>query len=473
MDNNVPPGRPPDPLNQDTPDEPGSHHAAYDVGISWLDLAVSLGIMVIVGAVVIWVAIRVIQPAPPSTLTISAGPEHSRFWLAAQKYKEILARNGITLRVLTSSGTLENLERLANPTFHADLGFVQSGLTSIPSVVSPDTRQVRLMSLGSVSHWPLFVFYRGPELTRLSEFKGKRLAIGREGSGTRQIVLLLLKANGVEPDSNAQMLPLVGEDAVNALLAGEVDVAFLTADSARPALMKKMIRTPSIRLLNFTQAKAYVRSFPFLSQFEVPMGAFDLADNLPPKPTATIETTVELIARDTLHPALSDLIVEAAGEVHGGASLLQAAGEFPAPVAHDFPLSPDAARYYKSGNRFLYRTMPFWLASLVDRLLVLIVPIVVVLIPALRFVPPLYAWRVKSRFHRRYGELIALERSVLDDPSEQNYAEFTEKLNAIEKGLNHLQMPVAYAHHFYALREHITYVRSQIAALRRGDDSRA
>jgi len=473
MDNNVPTGRSPDHPNKATPDEPGSRHAAYYVGISWLDLAVSVGIMVIVGAVVIWVAIRVIQPAPPSTLTITAGPEYSRFWFAAQKYKEILARNGVTLRVLTSSGTLENLERLADPAIHVDLGFVQSGLTSIPSVVSPDTRQSGLMSLGSVSNWPLFVFYRGPELTRLSEFKGKRLAIGREGSGTRQIVLLLLRVNGVEPDSNAQMLPLVGEDAVNALLAGKVDVAFLTADSARPALMEKMIRTPDIRLLNFTQAKAYVRSFPFLSQFEVPMGAFDLADNLPPKPTATIETTVELIARDTLHPALSDLIVEAAGEVHGGASLLHAAGEFPAPVAHDFPLSPDAARYYKSGKSFLYRTMPFWLASLVDRLLVLVVPIVVVLIPALRFVPPLYSWRVKSRFYRRYGELIALERSVLDDPSEQNYVEFTEKLDAIEKGLNKLQMPIAYADHFYALREHISYVRSQIAALRRGNDSRA
>jgi TRAP-type uncharacterized transport system substrate-binding protein len=473
MDNNAPTGRSPDPPDQATPDEPGSRHAAYDVGISWLDLAVSVGILVIVGAVVIWVAIRVIQPAPPSTLTISAGPQYSRCWVAAQKYKEILARNGITLRVLTSSGTLENLARLADPTVHVDLGFVQSGLTSIPSVVSPDTRQAGLMSLGSVSNWPLFVFYRGPELTRLSQFKGKRLAIGREGSGTRQIVLLLLKTNGVEPDSNAQMLPLVGEDAVNALLAGEVDVAFLTADSARPALMEKMIRSPDIRLMDFTQAKAYVRSFPFLSEFEVPMGAFDLADNLPPQPTLTIETTVELIARDTLHPALSDLIVEAAGEVHGGASLLQGPGEFPAPVAHDFPLSPDAARYYKSGKSFLYRTMPFWLASLVDRLLVLVVPIVVVLVPALRFVPPLYAWRVKSRFYRRYGELIALERSVLDDPSEQNYAEFTEKLNAIEKGLNKLQMPIAYAEHFYVLREHISYVRSQIAALRCGNDSRA
>jgi TRAP-type uncharacterized transport system substrate-binding protein len=447
---------------------PGSRRIAAPLGVSWFDLAISVGLLAIVGGVLIWVAIRAIQPAPPDTLTITSGPQYSRFWRDALQYKEILARNGVTLRVLTSSGTLENLKRLADPNSHVDLGFVQSGLTSVASDVPHDPQHAGLASLGSVSNWPIFVFYRGSGLTRLSEFKGKRITIGREGSGTRQIVLLLLKDNGIETTNNAQMLPLEGEVAVNALLDGKADAAFLVSDSARPVIMQKLIRTPGIQLFSFTQAKAYVRTFPFLSQFEVPMGVFDLADNLPPQPTATIETTVELIARDTLHPALSDLIIEAAGEVHGGAGPLQDAGEFPAPVAHDFPLSPDALRYYKSGKSFVYRTLPFWLASLVDRLLVVVVPIIVILIPALRFVPPLYAWRVKSRFHRRYGELMALERSMLDDPSEQNHAEFTAKLNDIETELNKLKMPLAYADSFYALREHISYVRSQIAALRGG-----
>jgi TRAP-type uncharacterized transport system substrate-binding protein len=453
-----------------SPERSGPARAGNYFGVSWFDLAVSIGLLVVVGGVLIWVAIRVIRPAPPDTLTITSGPEHSRFWREALQYKAILARNGVTLNVLTSSGTLENLKRLADPNSHVDLGFVQSGLARVSNVVSSDTPHPGLMSLGSVSNWPLFVFYRGPVLTRLSEFKDKRLAIGREGSGTRQLVLLMLRANGIEWAGDAQMPPLEGEVAVNALLDGKIDAAFLVSDSARPAIMQKLIRTPGIQLFSFTQAQAYVRMFPFLSQFEVPMGAFDLADNLPPAPTATIETNMELIARTSLHPALSDLIIEAAGEVHAVAGPLQDAGEFPAPVAHDFPLSPDAARYYKSGKSFVYRTMPFWLASLVDRMLVLVLPVIVVLIPALRFVPPLYTWRVKSRFHRRYGELMALERSVLDDPSEANHAEFTRKLNEIESSLNKMKMPLAYADSFYALREHISYVRAQIAALRRGSD---
>ncbi|SAK60016.1 TRAP-type transport system periplasmic component-like protein [Caballeronia temeraria] len=461
MNNRDPAGR--------APDRPGFRRAA-EYGVSWFDLAVAVGVMMIVLVLLIWVTVRVIRPAPPGTLTISAGPEHSRFWIAAQQYRAILARNGVTLDVLTSSGTLDNLTRLADPASHVDLGFVQSGLTQVSNVLAPDTAHAGLMSLGTVSNWPIFVFYRGPELTRLSQFAGKRLAIGREGSGTRQIVLAMLRENGVRSNDDARMLPLEGEEAVNALLAGTVDVAFLRADSARPALMQTMIGTADIHLFDFRQAKAYTRIFPFLSTFDVPMGAFNLADNLPPENTVTIETTVELVARDTLHPALSDLLIEAAGEVHGGASLLQQAGEYPAPVAHDFPLSPDAERYYKSGKSFVYRTMPFWLASLADRLIVLVVPIVVILIPALHYVPPLYAWRVKSRFYRRYGELMALERSVFDDPSDPNHVRFMTKLDDIERDLNRLRMPLAYTDTFYALREHISYVRSQVEALRRASD---
>ncbi|MGV2287911.1 TAXI family TRAP transporter solute-binding subunit [Trinickia sp. YCB016] len=445
--------------------EPEHPHPAHYAAISWLDLGVSIGLTLIVGAVAIWVAIRVIQPAPPSTLTITAGPEGGSFWNTAQRYKEILARNGVTLHVLPSLGSLQNLQRLASPGSHVDLGFVQSGVGSLPSVIAPDTKSAGLMSLGSIGYSPLFIFYRGPELTRLSEFKGKRLAIGREGSGTRQLVLLLLKANGVTT-AGTQLLPLANEDAVHALIDDKIDVAFLTGDAAQPEVMGQLIRTPDIRLFNFTQATAYTRRFPFLSQVEVPMGAFDLGENLPAEETHTVVTDVELIARNTLHPALSDLLVAAAYEVHSGAGLLEQAGEFPSAVAHDFPLSPDAARYYKSGERFLYRTLPFWLASLVDRLIVLIVPIVVVLIPAVRFVPPLYAWRVKSRIYRRYGELMELERDALEDPTGAKLGELAEKLNAIEKAVNTIKMPLAYADQFYILREHISYVREQIGATR-------
>jgi TRAP-type uncharacterized transport system substrate-binding protein len=460
--------------------------------ISWRDLAVSFGPILAVSAAAIWVAIRLIQPAPPSTLTITAGPPGSSFWNAAERYKQILARNGITLEVLTSEGSLQNLQRLSDPSSHVDVGFVQSGLLSMassagaasgavassasaagasastasaasPPAASPSAAPDGLVSLGSVAYVPLVVFYNGERRSLLSEFAGKRLAIGSEGSGARALALVLLKANGIAPGGVTTLLPLTGEEAARALAAGSIDAAFFSGDSAQLPVMARLTRTRGIRLFSFAQAQAYARRFPYLTDVTLPMGAFDLGKNLPPATVHTLSSTADLIARDTLHPALSDLLIEAAGEVHGGATLLQRAGEFPSPLAHDFPISDDAARYYKSGKGFLYRVLPFWLASLADRLVVLIVPLVVVLIPGLRLVPALYAWRVKSRIYRWYGALIALERAAMNDTSESERAALLDKLDGIEEAVNRLKMPLAYADQFYVLREHIGFVRNRLA----------
>ncbi|MFT0173157.1 TAXI family TRAP transporter solute-binding subunit [Paraburkholderia mimosarum] len=442
--------------------KPRPRLVARFVAISWRDLAVTFGPILLVSAAAIWLAVRLIQPAPPNTLTMSAGPKGSTYWNAAQKYKEILARNKIALTVLESEGSLQNLRRVADPDAHVDVAFVQDGLASkVPG---------GLVSLGSVAYVPLVVFYHGPVATRLSQFAGQRLAIGAEGSGTRELALTLLKANGIEPGGSTKLLPLSGEDAARALVEGKTDVAFLAGDSAQPPVMGRLMRTPGVRFFDFTQADAYARRFPYLTAITIPMGAFDFGRNLPPEPLQFIAPTAELVARDSLHPALSDLLIEAAKEVHGRSTLLQRAGEFPSPRAQDFPISADAARYYKSGKSFLYRVLPFWVASLADRLVVLLVPIIVVLIPGMRIVPSLYAWRVKSRIYRWYGSLIALERAAMADISPAERQALLRRLDSIEESVNGMKMPLAYAEQFYVLREHIGFVRARLAEAR---DTRA
>ncbi len=491
-----------------------SRFVARVIAVSWRDLIVTMGPIVAISAAAIWLAIRLIQPAPPNMLTITAGPPGSSFWNAAERYKAILARNGVTLKVLPSAGSMQNLERLSDPNASVDVGFVQSGVTLAALAPSPSSASSgaahaanaaqgvsaasaeaaqastsaapapqggsspsgasqpaggshdaeHLVSLGSVAYVPLVIFYEGPKRLRLSAFAGKRVAIGPEGSGTRALALALLKANGIEPGGDTTLLPLTGEAAAHALTTHEIDAAFLAGDSAQPPVMARLLRTPGVRLFSFKQARAYARRFPYLTDIELPMGAFDLGKNLPPESVHTVAPTAELVARDSLHPALSDLLVEAAKEVHGRANLLQSAGEFPSPVMHDFPISSDAARYYKSGKSFLYRVLPFWLASLADRLIVLIVPIVVVLIPGVRLIPSLYAWRVKSRIYRWYGALIAIERSALDEnATEEERAASRAKLSEIEGAVNRLKMPLAYADQFYVLREHIGFVRARLA----------
>jgi hypothetical protein len=428
------------------------------IAISWRDLAISFGPLIVLAGIAVWLAIWLIHPAPPDTITLSAGPPGSSFWVTAQKYRKILAANGVTVVIEDSAGSLDNLRKLSNPDAHVDVGFVQAGLASSVNID-------HLISLGSIEYLPVALFYRSRKPLRvLSELRGERIAIGPLGSGTRALALTLLKANGIEPGGETQLLELAGSPAAKALQDGQVDAVFLMGDSATPPTMGSLLRSPGIRLFDFTQAGAYARRFSYLNELRLPMGVFDLGKNLPARDIRLIAPTAELIARDSLHPALSDLLIEAARQVHGGADLLQHAGEFPSPRPHEFAISDDATRYYASGKGFLYRHLPFWVASLVDRMLVVLVPVIVLLIPGLRLVPAVYRWRVKSRIYRWYGALIAIERGMLDDDSPEHRARILARLDEIEDAVNRMKMPLAFADQFYVLREHIGFVRSRLGA---------
>jgi hypothetical protein len=221
------------------------------------------------------------------------------------------------------------------------------------------------------------------------------------------------------------------------------------------------MRTAGVRLLDIAQADAYTRRFPYLNKLDLPMGVFDFDNNVPSMDIHLIGPMVELVARETLHPALSDLLIETAREVHGGASLLQRAGEFPAPLEHEFRISEDVRRFYTSGKGFFYRNLPFWMASLADRALVFLVPVIVLLIPGMKMVPKYYSWRVRSRIYRVYGKLIAIERSMLSSPAPGEREGMLKQLDDIEAEVNNMKMPLAFADQFYVLRDHIGFVRGR------------
>jgi TRAP-type uncharacterized transport system substrate-binding protein len=394
--------------------------------------------------------------APPSVLTITSGPAGSASESNAVSYAGILARDKVTLRILRSDGSLENLKRLEDPSFHVDIGFVQSGLTN----ASP---RVKLLSLGSVSYQPLLVFYRGSDsLTLLSEFKGKRLVVGPVGSGTRSLALTLLALNGIKPGGAATLSDLDAEEAATALIDGKVDAVFLMGDSASGQIMKKLLLTPGIQLLSFIQADGYTRKLTYLNKMELPAGSVDFEKNIPPRDVLLVGPAVEILARPNLHPALSDLLIDAAREVHGKAGLLRRKGEFPAPVESEFPISADAARYYKSGKSFFYRSLPFWLASLANRVLLVFIPLLVVLIPGMKIIPAMFRWRVKFHLYRRYRALLAIERDIGADLPPARRQELIARLDQLDKSVNKIKLPASYADQFYGLRGDIGFVRNRL-----------
>ena len=421
-----------------------------------LSRAVTICALIFSSLLMLAVGFWFVRSAPTKTIIITSGPPGSLFHTNAVKYAKILARNGVTLRILPSQGSLENLKRLSDPSCQVDIGFVQGGLTN-----GVDTSQ--LVSLGSVFYEPILLFYRAPApIELLSELRGKRLAVGSDGSGTHALTLSLLAANGIQPGGSTELLDLEGEAAASALVTGKVDAVFLMGDSASPQVMRQLLHTSGVQLYDFTQADGYTRRISYLNKLELPKGCLDFGLNLPPHNIQLIGPTVELVARPTLHPSLSDLLLEAAREVHGKASLLQRRGEFPAPLDHEFQISTDARRYYTSGKSFFYRYLPFWLASLANRILVVFVPLVVVFIPGLRLLPMLYKWRIRLGIYRWYRALLALEKDLAMPGAGSRQAEFEKRLNQIETAANKMKITASFAEQFYVLRGHIDFVRARL-----------
>lgn len=419
-----------------------------------LATGVALFLFVLCSLAVLWV----IRSAPPRTIFIATGPARSSFQRHADSYQKHLAPHGVTLEFLPSHGSLENLQLLQSATTRVDLGFVQGGLPK-------DTKLDGLVSLGSVAYQPLWVFYRSPApISRLAELAGKKIAVGALGSGTNALAVTLLSANGITGDS-AAFSDLDSEAAAADLLAGKLDAVFLMGDSAPMQTIRNLMRAPEIQLFSFTQADAYVRRYPYLSIMRLPAGSINLGKNLPAQDVVLIGPTVELVARKGLNPALCDLLLEVARKVHGNAGMMQKQGEFPAPLEHEITLSDDALRYYKSGKGFFYRTIrSFWLASLLNRILVAIVPVLLVVLPMLRFFPVLYRWSIQLRIYRCYRPLLRLERDSNGPLTREHVQDLLRQLDEIEGSVSHLKVPASYASQFYELRVHLAFVRQRLNA---------
>jgi hypothetical protein len=438
-------------------------------GFAVRDFLVTAGPAMLVIALLCGLAYWLVDPTPPSRVTISTGQENSAYAEFAQQYAAALAPYGVKARLQPSLGSQENLFRLiaskaqraGDPT-RTDIAFVQSGSTD-------ETAAVRdgLVSLGSLFTEPIWLFYRDTRvITQLSDLRGLKVNVGPAGTGVPKLFTKLLEINGVTPEQ-VVLGDLLNTPAAVALLNGSVDA--LVFSSAPDALMVQMLlQTPGIKLFDFVQAEAYARRLPFLTHVVLPRGIVDLGRDLPPKDYNLIAPTATLVARASLHPALIDMFVQNAVAIHGGAGWFRKQGEFPTADYSEIPVAGDAAKFYKNGPPLLQRYMPFWLANFCERMWVVVVAVGALLLPLSRVVPPLYVWKVRSRVYRWYGELRAVEQAVEDVPPaqrEQVYALQLQRLNDIEERVNQISIPLSFATELYGLRSHINFVRNRVVAL--------
>jgi TRAP transporter TAXI family solute receptor len=408
-------------------------------------------LITLIGFAIAW---QFVNPAPPRSIVIATGHPDAAYYLFARQYQEILARNGIELQIRTTAGSIENLALLQEDASNVSLAFVQGG-----SGTQADPG--RLTSLGSMYYEPLWIFYRDTRtLTRLTELQDKRVAIGAPGSGTHAVSSMLLADNFI--DTGSGNIQAIGNDsAARALLQGEIDALFMVA-GPEGLLLQQLLHRSDIRLMSMARTTAYTRLHQFLSAVILPEGVIDLQANIPAADTQLLAPTANLVARQDIHPALVSLLLQAATLVQGSGGLFAAPGTFPNSDHLEFPLDDDARRFYKHGTPFLQRFLPFWTANLIDRLKVMLVPLLTLLLPLIKVMPPAYRWQVRKKIYHWYGELQALDTGTHAEHPAATLESLLQRLDVLEDDVRKVSVPLSYADELYSLRLHIGLVRNRL-----------
>jgi len=410
-------------------------------------------LVVAVAAAAIWTLLTSKSVFPPRTLVMATGPEGGANQELGERYRTILAREGLDLRLIPSPGGVENLARLRDPRSGVSVGFVEAGIAR-----GEDSSD--LASLGTVSFEPIWLFLRGQAHTIPTQaLQGKRISIGQEGSGTRVVARRLLQLNGVE-ETSVKLLGLSPEQAAEALLRGEVDAAVMLTSWQSPAV-RKLLAADGIVLATFPRADAYVALFPLLNKLVLPTGVADLARNVPPTDVTLLAVQESLAVRKDLHPALQYILLEAASEVHGGPGIFQKAGRFPAPEAIDLPLSDQARNFYKSGRPFLYRYLPFWLSGITERLLIVLIPLLAVAYPLARILPQMYQWWMQHHLFKLYGDLKLLETEARRRGAGESIDDLISALDTLQERTTRMFVTLSFAQRRYILKQHIQLAREQ------------
>ena len=399
-------------------------------------------------------------PMPQRTVVMATGPEGGAYAALGQQYKEFLSRQNVRLELLATNGSVENIERLRNPQSGVSVAFVQGGTTS--AAEAPE-----LASLGTLFFEPFWVFSRvAPQHQPGGKTQpGLRVSLGPAGSGTAKVAHELAAAMGLDL-SRTEVLELGPVDAGERLLKGELDLIWIVAAWDAP-IVRRLLLDHSVLVRNWPRADAHVALRPYLSKLMLPRGIADIAGDRPPEDVTILAAKTSLVVRGDLHPALQYLLLEAASEIHGGPSVFNKAGEFPAAQSDGLPLSEPAREYYQGGRPFLQRYLRFWMAALVSRMLLVLIPVVGILYPLFKWLPAAYGWGMEHRIFRLYGELKVLEMEF-DGGNGGPPPTLDERLGRLERRADRMRVPLRFAPLLYNLKMHIGLVRGRVQAEENG-----
>lgn len=404
-----------------------------------------LFVIVVVGLIV---ALFFVAPPPPKHITIAGGAAGGAYAATANAWAAALAKEKVKADVLETAGSVDNLRLLMEG--KAQIGIVQTG-------VAGQAGAHDVASLGAIFYEPLWVFHRANvPVNDLGDLKGRKVAVGPEGSGVRVLSTALLAEAGLQA-SGFTASALSGAAAATALQKGEIDAAMIVS-GASPPWLASLAGDPSIRLLSMHRANALNRLHPFLDTVTVYEGVLDVARNVPDHDATLISPSAQIVVRQDLHPAIQALLLDIAADTHHAGTSLAPPGRFPAKELVDVPLSAEAARYYKDGPSFLRRLFPFAVANFLERAWILAIPLLTLLFPIIRAAPPIYRWSIRRRIYVWYRDLRALEASSRAATTDEERAVVRNRLEELQAETGKVEVPLSYTDDLYRLRLHIAFV---------------
>jgi len=412
--------------------------------------------LAVAGAIVLLIAagVFVVASLPPRTIEMATGVEGGANYELGLRYREILEKEGVTLQLKPTTGSVENLRQLRDSKSGISVGFIQGGITTKKE--SP-----QLESLGTIFYEPLWLFTRAEIGDGVQALRGRRLSIGPEGSGGRALALQIMSRTKID-SIIGELSGFAPQVAAEKLIAGEIDAAFIVTGWESP-VVQSLLNAKGIEVKGFQRADAYIATYPFLHKLVLPAGVVDFLTPRPATDVVLLAPKASLVVRADLHPALQYLLLDAAVQIHSQPGIFQKAGQFPAAESIDLPLSGEAHRFYKSGRPFLQGYLPFWIATLVEKMLVVLVPLAALLYPVFKLLPQMYDWMMQLRIRRLYDEIRSIESSMETQGPEFDANALNAKLDQIDQRANHLQLPNVYASSLYTLRSHIDLVRTRLA----------
>lgn len=413
-------------------------------------------LIAVLTALFLWVTLRFLDPIPPHRIVVASGPATGLYHHFAERYRRALAAQGVILEERMTDGASENYRLLLDPRSGVDLAFMQGGVATFPEADS-------LVMIASLYYEPLWIFTRrGEAVDALSSLAGKRVSVGSPGSGTNMLATQLLRLSRVTAE-NATVLSIPTSRSIAALKAGEIDAAMIVTGPRSTALLAALT-DPALELVSLAQADAYPQRLTFITRRTLHAGTVDFVPLTPPRDAALLATKAMLVARDTVHPAIVNLLLEVIRDAHNDRGYFETPNEFPNTDLVDIRVSPDAVRHHRFGPSLLYRYMPFWVATVLERFIIIVVPLFAILLPLFRYLPQVASWRVRRLIYRWYGQLIVLEHDVQAREGALPVTRWLSDLDRIERGVERLTVPASFASEVYTLREHIDLVRRAVLA---------